>query len=74
MEEYINILVRLDTKRMGIGGEKYPSSGFIISKNFSVDDDVRTGITGILNGDCRKYFLKWLNQGISAADAMLCLK
>jgi len=62
--KYINILVPLDQNRMGVNGEVYPFSGFITSKNFLDNDDLRNGFSGILEGNCSKYFLKWLDQKI----------
>tara|TARA_Y100000310_G_scaffold345742_1_gene469105 strand:+ start:4732 stop:5085 length:354 start_codon:yes stop_codon:yes gene_type:complete len=57
IENYVNMLVYLDNNKTDLAGNEFPPEGYVQSKNFSLDKDLRNGIFGILNGnDCEFIF------------------
>ena len=50
-----NMLVYLDPNKIDLAGNRFPAEGYIQSKNFTLDRDLRNGIFGILNGNECKF-------------------
>jgi hypothetical protein len=47
----IYMLVYLDKNKTDLAGNEFPEEGYVKSKNYSLDKDLRNGIFGILNGN-----------------------
>lgn len=47
MAKCVLMLVPLDRYGNDAGGNKFPSSGFIKAKNFTIDHDIRYGLIGV---------------------------
>jgi len=50
-ENYVNMLIYLDRHKRSLAGDTLPAEGYVQSKNFSLDKDLRNGIFGVLEGN-----------------------
>ena len=57
------MLLYIDENWLDIGGNVYPIEGFIESKNFVKNVDVRTGLSGILWGQATILPYEKINKG-----------
>ena len=60
---YVLMLSYVDENWMDIGGNIFPTEGFIEAKNFTKDIDIRTGLNGILWGKTCYLPYEKMNKG-----------
>lgn len=60
---YVLLLSYIDDNRTDIGGTVFPEEGFIESKNFKKDINIRNGLTGILWGESNTLPYEKINKG-----------
>lgn len=60
---YVLMLVYVDKEWMDIAGNKYPSTGLIRAKNFSIDENIQYGLVGIPWGKTDSFIYEENSHG-----------
>jgi hypothetical protein len=60
---FVLMLVYVDEEWMDIGGNKYPSEGYIEAKEFSNDIDISKGLYGIMWGKTSHFVYEKMSKG-----------
>ena len=70
---YVLMLVYLDKEWMDIGGNEYPSEGYIEAKKFTADINIENGLYGIMWGKtCHFPYEKLINGNWIVVKTEVC--